>query len=159
MIDLRWAALCALVLCVCACALQPQTAAEANSQNASYVAALGPGDGPVIAQSIIRYLNDRLPPASSVIALAPPPTDAPDPDLTPVLSQGLAHAGYGLASAAGGEQTPNDIHQLRYYVTDFNDAILLRLKLDSLLLNCIFIRDTRKALALEGPCTQWGDHP
>jgi hypothetical protein len=120
------------------------------SSSGSYVMPLPSQDGPPLAQGIVGFLQDRLPPATSTL-LVILPGDTPgntEPDkLSPTLIRALKTAGYALA----GPHQSVVAHRIIYRVSPFDEGILLRLSVDGVSAAQFFVRNTAGTLVPASP--------
>lgn len=106
---------------------------------------LSPADAQNLADTVVRIAKQRLPPASSTIALAPTgTTTSPLPEM---VADGLRKSGFALAPS---EQT-DKANQLRFMVTPFDGQVLLRVTVDAMTTAQIFAANGNGQLAPVSP--------
>lgn len=106
---------------------------------------LSAADAQNLADTVVRIAKQRLPPASSTIALAP--TGTATSPLPEMIANGLRKSGFALAPS---EQT-DKAHQLRFMVTPFDGQVLLRVTVDAMTTAQIFAANGNGQLAPVSP--------
>ena len=133
-----------LVVLLAGCAFGPRS---------SYVTQLQqPGDAETLANSVADFVADRLPAASSTVALDPTPSDQSGNALTPALAGAIRRRGFAVAE--NGQSVKGNAHHLRYLITPLDNGDLVRLTLDDATEGARFFqRNTAGELHARGPFT------
>ncbi|AWK88612.1 conjugal transfer protein TrbH [Azospirillum thermophilum] len=116
----------------------------------SYVEAVTPADAPLLAADIAGFVSDRLPAASTTVALDEPAGELASDSLTPVLRDELRRIGFGVA---GADQKAPGAHALRYLVTPLNAGVLVRLQFDRTTASRLWLRNSAGTLQAGSPFT------